>query len=71
MFCVLFNIHQATTWLLMQVLLLSRVGEENCASVWSFSYYSAEDYDASTNSGDINEKPENELNGQPENESFP
>ncbi|WOG89875.1 hypothetical protein DCAR_0209114 [Daucus carota subsp. sativus] len=50
---------------------LSGICEENCASVWSFSYYSAEDYDASTNSGDINEKPENELNGQPENESFP
>lgn len=47
----------------MQVLWLSHAVEENCASVWSFSYYSAQDYDASINSED--------LNGQPENENFP
>lgn len=46
----------------------ARVGDDNCASVWSFSYYSAEDNDA-MNSGDLNGQPENELNGKPENEN--
>lgn len=50
----------------MQMFLLSRAGDENCASVWSFSYYSAEDSDTGTNSGDLNGQPENE---QPENEN--
>ena len=57
-FVLCFNIHQTTIWLLMQVLLMSHVGEENCASVWSFSYFSAADYDASTNSGVSHEAKE-------------
>ncbi|KAL1807889.1 hypothetical protein ACET3Z_024879 [Daucus carota] len=52
------GLFSATIWLLMQVLLMSHVGEENCASVWSFSYFSAEDYDASTNSGVSHEAKE-------------
>lgn len=45
------------------------VGDDNCACVWSFSYYSAEDNDA-MNSGDLNGHSENELNGKPENENL-
>lgn len=44
-------------------------GDDNCARVWSFSYYSAEENDASMNCGDLNGQPENELNEKPENEN--
>lgn len=45
--------------LIDKVVCPSFVGDENCASVWSFSFYSAEENAASANAGDINRETGN------------